>query len=198
MAETVLDPVSKPYAEALFALADEAGTLEPTAEELDGFVAALSADPRLNEFFNGFRAAPEQKAEMLDRVLGGKVAVHTLNFLKLLAKRGRFWALPDIRTAYGRLLDIKLNRVRARLLTAAPPGDAELGAVRSAIRDRLGKDAVIETVVDPDLLGGFVLQVGDTVVDASVAQRLRAMRRKLLDRAAADIHTRADQLGALV
>lgn len=191
------DPAAKPYAEALFELGLEAKQVEQFGDELDGFVSVVKSDPQVREFFRSFRISPETKIAFLDKNLAGKVSPLVLNFLKLLADRGRFYAIEDIRNAYSAMLDRHLKRVRTRLTTPAAPTDSELEDVRRAVKEKLGKDAIVETFVRPELLGGFVLQVGDLVVDASVAQSLRSLGRKLQATGRADIQARADTLAKL-
>lgn len=191
------DPAARPYAEALFGIGLDEKQVEAFGDELDGFASVLRSDPQIREFFASYRITPEAKIAFLQKNLSGKASPMVVNFLKLLARRGRFSALDDIRTVFSGMLDEHLGRVRTRLTTPAAPTPAELDAVRGAVKAKLGKDAVIESVVRPELMGGFVLQVGDSVVDASLKTRLRNLQSRLQTAAAGDIQARADVLAKL-
>jgi F-type H+-transporting ATPase subunit delta len=193
-ATVVTDPAARPYAEALFELAREADRLDEVAAELDGFLAVLRGDPTAREFFRSFRIQKAEKSAMLDKVFAGRLSETFLNFLKVTAARGRFPVIEDVGVVFHDLLDRHSGRVRARLATAVEPSAAELDAVRQAVRQRTGKEAVLQTAVKPELIGGFVLELEDSLIDASVATRLARLKAALLERGAGEVQTRAEEL----
>jgi F-type H+-transporting ATPase subunit delta len=192
-----LDPASATYARTFFELAVEDGRAEQVAEEIDGVSAVIAADPETRLFLESTRIRPEVKYGVIDRAFTGRVSDPVRNGLKVLVRRDRFYLFDEIRTAYHRRLDEHLRRVRALLVTAVPATESDLEAVKAAVREKIAKEAVIETRVDPALLGGFVLQVEGSVIDASVAQRLRSLRNRLMTAGQADIQARADKLLAV-
>jgi F-type H+-transporting ATPase subunit delta len=192
-----LDPASATYARTFFELAVEDGRAEQVAEEIDGVSAVIAADPETRLFLESTRIRPEVKYGVIDRAFTGRVSDPVRNGLKVLVRRDRFYLFDEIRTAYHRRLDEHLRRVRALLITAVPATESDLEAVKAAVREKIAKEAVIETRVDPALLGGFVLQVEGSVIDASVAQRLRSLRNRLMTAGQADIQARADKLLAV-
>ena len=173
--------VARRYAKALASLAREADRLEPVGEELATFERALDAEPTLGEVL---RRPWVQGA--LKRRLVGEVAAHlglsplAHNFLALLAQRRRMALLPEVRTAYRALVDEAAGRVRARVRSAAPLGEAERAAIAGALGRRLGKAVQVDAEVDPALLGGFVAEVGSQVWDASLTGRLGALRERFI------------------
>jgi len=185
------EPAAKPYAESLFELARDDRKLDDVAQELDGVVEVVRTDPEIREFFRSARIRPEAKLAFLDKLLGGKVDTVFLNFLKVLTKHGRFHALEDVRSVFHEMLDVHAGRVRAKLHTAAKASDAEVENVRRFVKTKTGKDAIVENIVRPSLIGGFVLVVGDSLVDASVSTRLSRMRTGLLERGVSEIRNRS-------
>ena len=103
----------------------------------------------------------------------------TRNFLALVAQRRRLDLLADILAAYRALVDEAAGRVRARVRSAAPLADPERAALRERLGRRLGKTVLLDTEVDPSLLGGFVAEVGSRVLDMSVAGQLAALRERI-------------------
>lgn len=193
-ASVATDPAARPYAEALFELGQDEKRHEEIAAEMDGFIAVLRSDPKVREFFRSFRIPAATKIEFLDRVLAKSLSPTFLNFLKVAAKRARFILIEDVAVVYNELLDVRLGRVHCRLTTAVEPAVEEVQAVRDAVKAKVGKLAVLETRVKPELIGGFTLELGDSLVDASVSTRLARLRRNLLERATLEVQTRGDKM----
>ncbi|MGH7322553.1 MAG: ATP synthase F1 subunit delta [Candidatus Rokuibacteriota bacterium] len=174
-------PVARRYAKALRALATVEGRLEPTAQELTRFERVLAAEAQLREVL----LRPWVKAGA-KRAIVGSVAEHlalaplTRNFLGLVAQRRRLGLLPEMIAAYRTLVDEAAGRVRARVRSAAPLSDAQRAAMRERLGRRLGKIVLLETEVDPTLLGGFVVEVGTTLWDASLVGQLRTLREQMI------------------
>ena len=174
-------PVARRYAKALHALAGEAGRAEAVADELSRFAGLLDGERELREVL----AWPWVKAatkRSLVVAVSDRLGLSPLarNFLALVAQRRRFGLLADIVAAYRALIDRTAGRVRARVRSAAPLADADRAALRERLGRRLGKLVLLDTEVDPALLGGFVVEVESRVLDASVAGRLRALRGALI------------------
>ena len=104
----------------------------------------------------------------------------TRNFLALVAQRRRLDVLGEIIAAYRATVDEAAGRVRARVRSAAPMSDAERAGLRERLGRRLGKTVLLDTEVDPGLLGGFVAEVGSRVLDMSVAGQLAALRERII------------------
>jgi F-type H+-transporting ATPase subunit delta len=102
-------------------------------------------------------------------------------FVLLLLERRRIVLLPSIARAYRDMADAHLGRVRAQITSAEPLAAAALDRVRRSLEQRTGKQVIVETAVDPDLIGGLVARVGDLVLDGSVRTQLSDLRAKLLN-----------------
>ncbi len=173
--------VARRYAKALRALAAAESRLEPVADELASFERLLADEPSLRKALTRpwIKAATKRAivAAVAER-LG--LSSLTRNFLALVAQRRRLDLLPDILAAYRALVDEAAGRVRARVRSAADLTEAQQAAIRDRLGRRLGKAVLLETEVDPSLLGGFVAEVGSAILDASLTGQLRALREQLI------------------
>ena len=106
---------------------------------------------------------------------------HTVNFLRLLLDKDRFAALPGVVREYRALSDAEAGRVRATVTTASELSPAMREAVNSALTQTTGKKVLLESRVDPSLLGGLVAQVGGRVYDASLRTRLERLQLTLVN-----------------
>ena len=167
------------YAGALIELAEEQGVLEPVANDAGAFHEALRDNPELLPFFRDPSIGESERQKVLDAALG---EAHQLvrNFVNLMNERGRLAILPQTLDAFETLLDQKLGKVEADVTTAVKLSDDELEKVRQRVGKAFGREAVVHQYVDPEIIGGLILQVGDEVIDASVRRQLAAMRERLL------------------
>lgn len=173
--------IARWYAKALYALAAEARRAEAVAEELARFEALLEAEPALrNVLLRPWVKAVTKRAIVLEVAGHLGLATQTRHFLALVAQRRRLALLGEILAAYRARVDEAAGRVRARVRSAVRLADAERAALRERLSRRLGKTVLLETEVDPTLLGGFVAEVGSRVLDMSVAGQLRALRERIV------------------
>lgn len=173
--------IARRYAKALRPLAEQAGRLEPVAEELARFGQLLATEEGLREVLRWPWVKAATKRHLVQSVterLG--LSPLTQNFLALVAQRRRLDLLPDILAAYRALVDHAAGRVRARVRCAAPISDATRAALRERLGRRLGKTVLLDTEVDPTLLGGFVAEVGGLLLDASLAGQLTDLRERII------------------
>jgi len=177
--------IARPYAQAVFELADESGKLDAWAQVLgiagalleDGQVVEYLGDPEFNdaqrlEFLSGLFA--KAGAEML----GGKDTQGT-NFLKLLLEYGRIAVLPEISAHFEALKAEVENIVDVTVTSAAPISKSQQDTISSALRERLGRDVNIATEIDENLIGGAVIRAGDVVIDGSLRARLEGLATEL-------------------
>jgi F-type H+-transporting ATPase subunit delta len=173
-------PVARRYAKALYGLAREAGHPEPVADELERFAGLLESEHELREVLTWPWVKATAKRTLVVAVAERlELSPLTRRFLALVAQRRRLALLPDIVAAYRGLVDEAAGRVRARVRTAVPLPDGERAALREGLGRRLGRGVLLETEVDPVLVGGFVVEVGSQMLDASIEGRLRALRAVL-------------------
>jgi F-type H+-transporting ATPase subunit delta len=195
--ETVFDTgaehLGRVYAEALLAAADKAGVADTVVDQLNQLVTdVLSDHPTLAEAFASPRVSAEEKSRILDRLLGDKIDNVLLRFLKVVAIRGRLGQVRHIASAARELRDQALGRTTATVTSAVPLDDALRHQVIERLSASLGSQVSLREKVDPDLVGGLVIRVGDTVYDSSVSGQMskmakntqRVFARKLMENAA--------------
>ncbi|HEY7138618.1 MAG TPA: ATP synthase F1 subunit delta [Methylomirabilota bacterium] len=173
--------VARRYARALHALASEARRAEAVADELAAFDQLLSSERELREaLLRPWVKATTKRGIVLD--VAGRLGVSPLtrNFLALVAQRRRLDILGEILVAYRASVDEAAGRIRARVRSAASLSDAERAALRERLGRRLGKTVLLDTEVDPALLGGFVAEVGSRVLDMSIAGQLAVLRERII------------------
>jgi F-type H+-transporting ATPase subunit delta len=166
------------YAEAAFQIAERDSTLEPWLKDLeaaatalgDGDVARLLANP----------AIPfDDRAEIVNQVLGKRVSEKARNLVLLLVRRGRSELLPRVASEYRRLYDRHEGIVEATVISATELGEDELAAIRSRIGELTSGKVEMTTTLDPSILGGVIIQLGDQLIDGSVRGRLERLRNQL-------------------
>jgi F-type H+-transporting ATPase subunit delta len=173
--------VARRYARALHALANEGRRAEAVADELAGFEQLLSAERELREaLLRPWVKATTKRSIVLEVATRQDVSPLTRNFLALVAQRRRLDLLGEILAAYRTTVDEAAGRIRARVRSAASLADAERAALRERLGRRLGKTVLLDTEVDPGLLGGFVAEVGSRVLDMSVAGQLAALKERII------------------
>jgi F-type H+-transporting ATPase subunit delta len=174
--------VGRSYAKALFELARERDQADAIARELDTVVDFLGREAELQAFFSRPWIAPAAKrsaaAEVATRL---EVSPLTRDFLALVAGQGRAEHLGAIVAAYRKLMDVAAGRVRARVRTAVPLSEGERASLAQRLGRALdGKQVVLEEIVDRELLGGFVAEIGSVLVDGSLDGQLARMRERLV------------------
>jgi len=182
------------YAKALLGASEKAGNTEEALAELDALVDdVLRRHPRIDAALGSAMINNEDKAAIVERVFAGRVSTVFLNFLKVVARHGRGGCLRAIRKAARDLLDQQRGRLRVRLTTAAPLDDELAQRIENQLRAALDGEPVLARIVDPELIGGIVFRVGDTVFDGSVASRLERVRQQMIHRSVNEIQRRRDR-----
>ena len=119
---------------------------------------------------------------MLDRAFSGKMSPQLLNLLKVLCRNGRFECIHAIRRAAHEQFNELRGRVEVLAQSAQPLEDEAVELVRSKLQTSIGREIDLQVTVDPDLIGGIKLTIGDTVYDGSVVNRLASLRETLLQK----------------
>jgi F-type H+-transporting ATPase subunit delta len=170
--------VDRVYANALFEAALEEGRLEPVREQLAQVVAAEAEVPELRELLRNPQLDPQARAAALEEVFADSDEL-LRNFLLVLADKGRAGQLEEIGREFERLVAEHEGIVHAELTTAVELSDDEASKLLRRIEEASGRKVEASRTVNPDLIGGIVLQVGSHRLDASVRGRLERLRREL-------------------
>ena len=173
--------IAKNYAEALFSLGEQSGRAEEYARLIEALAAAVHASPRVETVLMSPKVTKARKAELLGAALPGAPKEFGL-FLQAVIKRGRQLLLPEISIEYAGLLDLKFNRIRAGVTLARQPDPALQAQIVDALSKALGKQVLAGFAVEPEILGGAVVRVGERMLDGSVRRKLKQLRRSLLNR----------------
>jgi len=168
------------YAEAAFSLAKDEDALDRWADEL-ALAADTASRPELARVLGNPAIPLQARREIIRRVLGPRVSPQVVKLVLLLSERGRVESLPAVSTEYRRLLHRERGIVDARVTSAAQLDRAELDALRAKVEGIAGARVDITTAVDPALIGGLTIRVGDTLIDASVRGRLERLRERLTE-----------------
>jgi F-type H+-transporting ATPase subunit delta len=170
------------YAKALLGAAEKAGQADLVVDELESLVTdALDKLPRFDELLRSPRLAHEERLPILEKAFGGKLSETTMTFLRVVSRHGRLDCLRSIARAARKQLNVARGRVEVLVETAYPISLPLRERIVSRLTQLLGRQVVLTTDVNEDLLGGLVVRVGDTVYDASLASRLKKMEQVTLD-----------------
>lgn len=190
------DALARTYAVSLFDLAQQAGgqsTAEQVAGELEDLLELAKSDPAFSEFLSSRILSARNRGRSLRNILSGRVHDLTLRFLLVLNEKDRLSHIAPISAAFDQLLQTSYGRVEVDLFTATPADTREIESVRSRLREVLGKEPVVHAYTDPSMIGGLRLQIGDQLIDASIASSLRKLRERLTVDGAASVRARADR-----
>ncbi len=170
------------YAEALFEAARERGELEEVLSDLGEFAGALHDSEELRLFFYGGQIPERQKRRALDGLTEG-MKTQATNFLKVLVDNGREEILEEVLLRYEDLVKEHLGRVEVEVTTAVELSEEERNRIKERRRRLLeGREVILDTNVDPDILGGAVFRFGGRMVDSSVRGQLLSLREEMLER----------------
>jgi F-type H+-transporting ATPase subunit delta len=175
--------IARNYAETLLTLAERHGGaegLEAFGQAADALAALVQGDPRMRQFLETPRITPDQKKRALQEALGGRAPEMFVRFVMVLTDKRRQALLPEIAAAYRALVDERMGRVRVQVTISHAPDAALQAEIGNSLADRLGKTVIPTFTVDPELLGGMVVRVGDQILDGSLRTRAAQLRRRLL------------------
>lgn len=169
------------YAKALLEIAIAQGTVEQARVEMErvGALAAKSSDLR-QVFGNPTIREEERRAVVLEVADALKLSVTTKNFLLILAERRRLAIIGDIVAEFQRQLDAHTGGARAQVFSTTELGAVQLARIKDALQKSTGKRVVVESIVDPTLIGGLRIQVEGKVLDSTLLLQLEALRSLIL------------------
>jgi len=171
--------IARNYAEALFELGERSGNTDRYAELLDALAAAVETTPEVRGVLMSPRVPKAEKIRLLGAGLQGAPREFVL-FLQAVLKRRRQGLLREISGEFQALLDIKHNRIRAGVTLARPADPALQREIQEALSRELGKEVIAAFHVDPEILGGTVVRIGERIHNGSVRRRMTKLRRQLI------------------
>lgn len=169
---------AKRYALAAFELAREHGDIEAWRDSL-AQIAEFMSDPEVRRVLENTRVTMQPKQRLVEAALGDLPQL-PLNLARLLLRKHRTALAPDIALAFNELIDEERGVNHAHVRTAVPLSEAETADLARRLQEQTGHEVVLTVEVDPSVLGGLVIQIGDKLIDASTRARLQAMRESLV------------------
>lgn len=194
-----LDPaaekVARVYAQAILEAADRKNCREDVLDELRALATdVLPQVPQARFVFDSPRVSVEEKAAMIDRITAGRMQPTTTHALHVLARHGRLGIVAEVADAARRLADEMAGRREAVLTTAVDLSEEQQRQVVADVEQRLGVSLAATFAVNPAMIGGLVVRVGDTVYDQSIASSLASLGGKLHRRTINEIQHGRDRL----
>ncbi len=173
----MLTQIARPYAAALFDLAKSEGSIDAVEAGLTDIQRLAGESDDFSRFLRSPVIAADAKAAAIDAILGRANANRTVsNFVKVVARNGRLFALPAIIRAFSQLAAQQRGEVSADVTSATPLSGAQLNSLAETLKAKIGKTVTLTQYVDPSLIGGLVVKVGSQMIDSSLKTKLQAMK----------------------
>jgi F-type H+-transporting ATPase subunit delta len=174
--------IARNYAQALLALARKAEDLAAWGRMIDDVANAIERDDRLRRFLEAPQISAAQKNAVLAKAFEDRAPRLFLRFLQRLVMNRRQMLIPEIANEYRDLVDEVEGRVHARVTLAKPVDEEQRAAIARQLTHTLGQPVVPEVRINPNILGGIIVRVGDRVMDGSVRRRLGLLRNRMIAR----------------
>jgi len=171
--------LARGYAQALFQIAQAEGALEQVEDELFRFARILENETRLREALTDPSLAPEHRANMVTELLGNKVSPHTVNIIAFVVQQGRARELTKIIDSLVQLAAEERRKAIAEVRSATPLDEGQRQQLKDAITRATGKQVELKVLVDPSVIGGLLVRVGDQVFDGTVRRRLELAKEHI-------------------
>lgn len=177
MSSAVTGSIAERYSAALFELAEEQSCLDAVAADLKSLKALIAESEDLRRLLKSpvLSRAEQQKAVGALAERAG-LSLLSKNFLGLVARNRRLFAVEGMTAAYLARLAKKRGEVTAEVASAVPLADKQIGAIESALKKVVGSNVTLDVTVDPGLLGGLVVKVGSRMVDGSLRTKLQHLQ----------------------
>jgi F-type H+-transporting ATPase subunit delta len=173
-----VEEIAQVYARSLFEVAQERDELDEIREQLGQFADALDKDRDLQVFFFSPYFSTQEKKDGLHKAVTGASETF-MNFLEALVERHRMPAVFRIRARYDDLWDNANQLLPVQVTSAVKLDEATVSSIGERIGEQTGLKVELSSDVDPDILGGIVLRVGNSILDASIRNRLNQLRKQI-------------------
>ena len=172
--------IARNYAETLLVLATRAEDLRGWGKMLTDVASAMRENPSLRLFLESPKVSAAQKSAVVGKAFTDRMPRLMLRFIQTLIMHRRQMLIPEVAEEYLNLVDAAEGRIHARVTVAKETDDAGRAAIATHLSRMFGKEVVPHLTVDPAIMGGVIVHVGDTVLDGSVRKRLASLRRRML------------------
>jgi F-type H+-transporting ATPase subunit delta len=172
--------IARNYAEALIALAKKANDLDGWGVAINGLASAMESDARLRNFLAAPQVSSAQKISVIGKSFGTKLPRNMVRFLQKLVQNRRQMLIPYIAIEYANLVDDLSGRVHAQVTVSRETSAADTNAIAAQLSRAFSKTVVPHVSVNPEILGGVIVKVGDRVMDGSVRKRLKTLKSRIV------------------
>ncbi|HTU23852.1 MAG TPA: ATP synthase F1 subunit delta [Pirellulales bacterium] len=193
IADVSLAEISATYAKALLAVCEEASKTTKVAAEAADIASWLAGQPKFEQVLASELLGDDEKQRIIDRVFATRYDQTLVDFLRVLSRRDRLGLLRPILIEVGRQHREIRGHVHVQITTATPLAEAAAAKLASALRALVDGEPQLEIKVDPELIGGTVVRIGDTVYDGSVARQLQRLESQMINRSVHEIQSRRDR-----
>jgi F-type H+-transporting ATPase subunit delta len=173
-----MEEIAAVYARSLFEVASEQGKLDEVRQQLGEFADAMEADRELQVFFFSPYFSTQEKQDGLDRAVSGADET-IINFIKLLIENHRMPVIFRVRRGYDELWERENKLLPVQVTSAVELDKATVKQIGDRIAEQTGQKVDLSASVEPDILGGIIVRVGNQVLDASVRNRLEQLRKQV-------------------
>ena len=179
--ELKTDTVGRVYAQALLEMATERGVVDEVALEVQDLLPLIAEDGDLYRLLVNPAIGDQERGQIIQRIFEGKVSDLLYKMLRVLGDKGRLGSLPEVASGYLLAVAEARGQVDVEAHVASPLDEATAKRVADQIGEALGgKGVTLTQKVEPSLIGGMKIKVGDRLIDASVASQLRNMKNKMI------------------
>lgn len=196
--ETVFDvdveKLAQVYAQAGLNAAGDAPAQQALLDELKSLVAdVLDKFPQFEHVLGSALVTEDEKLALLDRVFGKRASATMLSFLKVMARHDRLGLLRQVARSADQLWETRCNRLAVEIRLACETSPELLQEMTDRLRKHFGAEPVVKTIIDPELIAGFVVRVGDRVMDASARTNLERARKAMIAHSIEALQSRPDK-----
>lgn len=171
--------VARRYAEAFFSIAREAGKVDEYQQEMELVVRTVDESELLKEYFAHLLIPAKEKKEVLNKLFAGQISQNTLNFVSMIIDKKREAYLDLITEQYTDMADEQRNILKAEMYSAHEIPDNDVQDLAKRLSASTGKTVQLKPLVDPSLLGGIKVRIGDQIIDATVAKKLAMLKNQM-------------------
>lgn len=182
MSESIRHVVREIYSEVLFELAEEADQVKQVMDDLERVVGVIHDNHEFAALLNSQQLNGTEKSEIVQRIFESRVNNLTLDFLRVLARRGRLAFLAGISDKYEVMVDAHHKRSLIEVTLAKSPDDDELEQIKESLKDAVNSDVKLVVNIDPEIIGGVIIKKGDKLVDNSLRRILNRAVKTIVQR----------------
>lgn len=175
-----LTTAARPYARAVFASATEHNSMDAWSNMLN-FCGALAQDAKMQQMLANPSLNLQEKADLFNDVCGDQINDHGKNFIKTLADNDRLVLLPEINQLFQEYRAQSAGVIEAEIAAASELEESQIKAIEASLSQRFGKKVMLTSRIDESLIGGAIIQAGDTVIDGSIRGQLDKLANALIN-----------------